>query len=246
MSGSCAAPLLLLPGLLCDARIWPRAVFQMGRPVIAPMGYGEAATLEDMAARVMGTAPARFSLLGHSMGARVALEIMRRAPDRVERLALVSTGVHGPRPGEAESRHALRDVGHAEGAEALVERWLPPMVAPSRRDDAALMEPLRLMCIEAGVASFEAQVAALLNRPEVETLLPGIECATMVLVGSEDQWSPPEQHAAIAAKIPGAVLKIIDGSGHMLPAEAPDAFVAAVADWLAMESPARPKVRQVA
>jgi pimeloyl-ACP methyl ester carboxylesterase len=246
MSGSGTAPLLLLPGLLCDARIWPRAVLQLGCPVVAPVGYGDAATLEEMAERVLEIAPSRVSLLGHSMGARVALEIVRRAPDRIERLALVSTGVHLPRPGEAESRQALLALGHAEGPVALVDRWLPPMVAPSREGDEALMSPLRRMCVEAGVSRFESQIAALLDRPEVETLLPHIHCPTMVLVGSEDRWSPVEQHRAIAAAIPGAVLKIIDGSGHMLPAEAPDAFVAAVAGWLEMDGPAISDVHQVA
>jgi pimeloyl-ACP methyl ester carboxylesterase len=246
MPGSRAAPLLLLPGLLCDARIWPRAALELGCPVVAPMGYGDASTLPEMAERVLQTAPGRFSLLGHSMGARIALEIVRQAPERVERLALVSTGVHLLRPGEADSRHALLDLGLAEGAAALVDRWLPPMVAPSRRTDKGLLGPLRAMCVQAGVDVYATQIAALLHRPEVERLLPQIACPTLVLVGSEDEWSPPEQHRAIAAAIPGAALKIIDGSGHMLPAEAPDAFVAAVADWLAMDAPALSDVQKVA
>jgi pimeloyl-ACP methyl ester carboxylesterase len=233
MSESRAAPLLLLPGLLCDARVWPRALLSLDRPIVAPMGYGDASTLSDMADRVLETAPARFSLLGHSMGARVALEIVRRAPERVERLALVSTGVH-------------MLIGLAEGPEALVDRWLPPMVAPSRRPDEALLTPLRAMCVQAGVETYATQIAALLHRPEVESLLPRITCPTLVLVGSEDQWSPPDQHRAIAAVIPDAVLKIINGSGHMLPAEAPEAFVAAIADWLAMDAPSRSDVQQVA
>ena len=180
------------------------------------------------------------------MGARVALEILRHAPARVERLALVSTGVHRLRPGEADGRHALLDLGLAQGADALVDRWLPPMVAPDRRDDEALLAPLRAMCIQAGVETYAAQIRALLHRPEVESLLPMIACPTLVLAGSEDRWSPPDQHRAIADAIPGAVLKIIAGSGHMLPAEAPDAFAAALADWLAMDATAFPDVQQVA
>jgi pimeloyl-ACP methyl ester carboxylesterase len=235
MSGSSAAPLLLLPGLLCDARIWPTEILSLTRPLIAPMGYGDADTLTDMADRALEGAPERVSLLGHSMGARVALEIERRHPHRVERLALVSTGVHLTRPGEANARHALLDIGLAEGAEALVDRWLPPMVAPDCRADEALIRPLRTMCVQAGVETFARQIKALLHRPEVERLLPTIGCPTLVLVGSEDQWSPPDQHRAIAAAIPGATLKIVEGAGHMLPAEAPAAFVAAVADWLAAD-----------
>lgn len=246
MPESRAAPLFLLPGLLCDARVWPRAALALGSPVVAPMGYGDASTLAEMAHSVLRTAPARFSLLGHSMGARVALEIVRAAPERVERVALVSTGVHPVRPGEANSRHDLLELGRADGAEALVDRWLPPMVAPSRRADEDLMGPLKTMCVQAGVETYAVQIAALLHRPEVESLLPGIACPTLVMVGSEDQWSPPEQHRAIAAAIPGAVLKIVDGSGHMLPAEAPHAFVEAVSDWLAMDGPAMANVQKVA
>lgn len=243
MSGSSAAPLLLLPGLLCDARIWPVETLSLTSPVIAPMGYGDADTLAEMAERALEGAPERVSLLGHSMGARVALEIVRRYPNRVERLALVSTGVHLTRPGEANARHALLDIGLAEGAEALVDRWLPPMLAARRRTDEAFIRPLRAMCVQAGVETYQVQIKALLHRPEVERLLPTIGCPTLVLVGSEDHWSPPDQHRAIAAAIAGAQLKIIDGSGHMLPAEAPAAFVKAVGEWLAAEPVSLPVQR---
>ena len=240
MTGLRAAPLLLLPGLLCDARIWPQAVLSLTRDAFAPSGYGDADTLEKMADRSLVGAPARFSLVGHSMGARVALEIIRRAPERVERLALVSTGVHALRPAEAEARHALLDLGREKGAEALVDRWLPPMVAADRRRDTALIAALRGMCVQAGVETFAAQIAALLNRPEVESHLPHIACPTLILVGDDDQWSPPAQHRAIADAIPRAEMVVVQGAGHMLPAEAPDAFVAALQDWLTREPVSAP------
>lgn len=234
-----AAPLVLLPGLLCDSQVWPTEALALTRPVFAPDGYGDAASLVAMAERVLAAAPPRFSLLGHSMGARVALEILRREPGRIERLALVSTGVHPPRPGEAEARYALLDLGRTRGAEALVDQWLPPMLAPSRREDADLMAPLRAMCVRAGVEAFANQITALLRRPDVESLLPGVAVPALVLVGSEDRWSPPEQHRRIAEAVPGARLRVVEGAGHMLPAEAPDAFVEAVAAWLAEPVPAR-------
>ncbi|MES1972105.1 MAG: alpha/beta hydrolase [Pseudomonadota bacterium] len=227
------APLVLLPGLLCDSRIFAAqlARFAGARAID---GFGERDSLVAMAHHVLARVPGPMALLGHSMGGRVALEICRIAPERVERLALVSTGTHPTQPGEAEKRHALLDLGRAEGAAALVDRWLPPMVAPARRDDAALIAPLRAMCIAVGVPAFAAQITALLARPAVEALLPAIRCPTLVAVGSEDGWSPPAQHAAIAAAIPGAHLTIVEGAGHMLPAEAPDALNEAIAAWLSL------------
>ena len=224
-------PLLVLPGLICDSRTFS-AQFAAFDQAIPAADYGLADSLAEMAEHVLANAPPRFALLGHSMGARIALEIVRRAPARVTRLALVSTGVHLPTPEEAPKRHALRDLGRTQGMVALVDSWLPPMVAPSRRDDASFLAPLREMCIQAGLPRFEAQITALLTRPEVENLLPLLTCPVLVAVGSEDRWSPPEQHAAIAALIPQAQLVVIEGAGHMLPVEAPGLLNQAIADWL--------------
>jgi pimeloyl-ACP methyl ester carboxylesterase len=223
--------LLLLPGLICDSRIFAPQIAAFGNAVAAA-DYGDADDLGAMADRVLTAAPPRFALLGHSMGARVALEIIRRAPQRVTRLALISTGVHLPEPGEAAKRYALRDIGRAQGMAALVDAWLPPMVGPPRRDDAVFMAAPRAMCIDAGLPRFEAQIHALLNRPEVESLLRSLTCPVLVATGSEDQWSPPDQHAAMAALIPDARLVVVEGSGHMLPLEAPDALNIAIAGWL--------------
>lgn len=230
--------LLLLPGLICDSRVFAAQLHTFDRAASAA-DYGDADDLGAMATLVLAEAPPRFALLGHSMGARVALEVVRQAPERVTRLALVSTGVHLPSPEEAPKRHKLRDLGRAYGMAALVDAWLPPMVARARREDPAFMAPLRTMCIEAGLARFEAQIAALLGRREVESLLPRIACPTLVAVGSEDGWSPPDQHEAIAALIPGARLAVVEGAGHMLPVEAPEAFNQIIAGWLSQPVPSR-------
>ena len=117
--------------------------------------------------------------------------------------------------------------------EALVEAWLPPMVAPANRMKPAIMGPLRAMCLRAGLKTFEAQIDALLARPEVESLLPNITCPTLVMTGSEDGWSPPAQHEEIAAALPNSELVIVEGAGHMIQLEAPDAVNDAIASWLA-------------
>ena len=231
MNVGASAPLVCLPGLLCDARIFAgqRTRFP---DLLAIDGFGERRSLPEMAAHALSVMPPTMSLLGHSMGARVALEMVRQAPARIERLALVSTGTHPPRPGEADKRYALRDLGRREGVAALVDAWLPPMIAPANRRPA-LVDPLRQMCIDEGTDVFAAQIEALLDRPAVDTLLSAIDCPTLVAVGTEDAWSPPAQHRAIAALVRGARLAIIEGAGHMVPVEAPDELNDAIAAWLA-------------
>lgn len=225
--------MLLLPGLICDERIFAAQLSHFPQAQAAA-DYGDAATLEEMARRVLAAAPARFALLGHSMGARVAVEIVRQAPARVTRLALASTGMHLPRDGEAAKRYWLRDLGRTKGHEALVDAWLPPMIGPASAFDHALHARLRAMCVEAGLDKFEAQIAALLARPATEDVLGAVAVPTLIAVGADDRWSPPAQHRAIAALISHARLVVIPSAGHMLPAERPAAFNAAIADWLAL------------
>lgn len=223
--------LVLLPGLMCDGRIFHHQTAAFPDAIAVP-GYGLDDDLRLMAKRVLDLAPPRFALLGHSMGARVALEVVRVAPDRVERLALISTGVHPVRPGEAHKRYVLGDLGRAEGMAALVDAWLPPMIAPANRENDLLVAPLRQMCMEAGLATYEAHIRALLDRPEVESLLPRVSCPTLIMTGSEDAWSPPDQHRHIAQAIPRSVFRVADGAGHMLPIENAVALNRAIAEWL--------------
>jgi pimeloyl-ACP methyl ester carboxylesterase len=224
--------LLFLPGLICDARVFaPQlAAFAESRAVD---GYGEANTLEGMARVALTQAPESFDLLGHSMGARIALEVFRLAPNRVRRLALVSTGVHPLGADEPAKRRVLQAIGHQRGFEALVETWLPPMVAEANRSNEALYGPMRQMCLDQGQEVFDAQIEALLNRPEQESLLGRIACPTLVMTGELDSWSAPAQHEAIAARIADSSLTVVSGAGHMLPLEAPEAVNKAIVAWLA-------------
>jgi len=236
-STSSATPLLLLPGLICDARIWASQAeaLRATRAVHAVNGYGEADSLGAMAEAVLADAPPRFALAGHSMGGRVALEVFRRAPERVERFALISTGVHLPRSEkEAEGRFRLLARGVEQGMDALIDAWLPPMVWEPNRLIPGLMDRLARMCADMGLDAYERHIRALLARPEVESLLPTIRCPTLVATGRHDEWAPPAQHEGIAAAIPGARLEIIEGAGHMLPAERPESMTDALVRWLDM------------
>ena len=226
---------LLLPGLICNESVWAAQIAALAdRGFVAVHGYSRCASLRAMAERVLEQAPDQFNLCGHSMGARVALEVYRLAPSRVRRLALLDTGVHGVKAGEREKRYALRDVGREHGMAALVERWLPPMVAPHRHADTSLMTPLRDMAVGEGLAAFEAQTEALLGRSSATELLTRITVPTLVATGELDVWSPPEQHTAMANAIADSRYVIFEGAGHFAPAEAPDQVNQALIEWLDM------------
>ena len=232
--------LLFLPGLICDARIYaPQTAAFADSHAVDSFGPREnpADSLVDMARIALAQADAlgaeTFDLLGHSMGGRVALEVVRLAPQRVRRLALVSTGIHPLAPDEREKRAALQQIGYDKGFAALVDHWLPPMVAPANRTNPAIYDPMREMCLSMGQQVFDAQIKALLDRPEVESLVATITCPTLVCTGELDTWASPAQHETIAAAMPNARLEIVPGAGHMIQLEAPEALNAAITRWLA-------------
>jgi pimeloyl-ACP methyl ester carboxylesterase len=233
------APLYLLPGLICNETVWAAQVRSLAdfEPV-AIRGYGDSRSLSNMASSILESAPDRISLAGHSMGARVALEMFRSEPTRIERIALLDTGVHPVAPGETEKRLALFELGRSDGMEALVDTWLPPMVHPDRRNDEEFMQPLRDMCLEAGLTQFANQMTALLERRDARSILPCISCPTLIGVGSDDSWAPVAQHREMAAAIPTATFAIFERAGHMSPVEAPDQVTRALREWL--ERPAMP------
>ncbi len=235
--GARPAPLFLLPGLICNDVVWASQTTALGDyDPVAISGYGNARSFTTMAEAVLDFAPEHVSLAAHSMGARVALEMYRLAPERIERLALLDTGVHALAPGEKEKRLALFELGKNRGMAALVESWLPPMVHPDRRDDPTFMQPLIDMCMSVGLDQFKNHITALIDRPEVRSLLPRITCPTLVGVGSDDAWAPVEQHRVIAAAIPDANLVIFNHAGHMAPVETPDQVTAALRQWLSESS----------
>lgn len=224
----------LLPGLLCDAAVW-RAQWQAlsaTHDVRVPHFFGYD-SIPAMARGVLAGAPERFALAGHSMGGRVAIEIMRQAAERVERLALLNTGVHEVREGEAAKRQVLVDIALAQGMEALAARWAPPMVAPDRVSDAALMEEITAMVCRATPEIFKRQIRALLNRPPAREVIESVRCPSSVIGARQDGWSPLSQHEEIAAAIPGSTLVCIEDCGHMSLVERPDAVSKALARWLA-------------
>jgi pimeloyl-ACP methyl ester carboxylesterase len=232
--------LMLLPGLMCDAAVWAPQVkalkAQLQAHCVVPE-WGLRDSLADMAQQVLDLAPtAHFNLAGHSMGGRVALEVMRLAPHRVERLALLDTGTHPLAWGEAgekerAGRMALLEQARTQGMRAMGRQWARGMVHPSQLD-TPLFESILDMLERSNPKQFAAQIKALLHRPDAAALLPTIQCPTLVLCGREDAWSNPAQHEAMHAAIPRSTLRIIEHCGHMCTMEQPQAVTEALATWL--------------
>ncbi|MFO1413730.1 MAG: alpha/beta fold hydrolase [Burkholderiales bacterium] len=226
--------LFLLGGLLCDESVWDDVGPRLADVAdVRPMAFAGFDAIPAMAAAVLDAAPATFAVAGHSLGGRVALELVAHAPERIAKLALLSTGVHTRRDGEAEARQVLVDLAFRDGMTALAARWLPPMLAPGRTADAALMARLTHMVAQQAPASFAGQVRALLARPDAERGLAAIACPTLLLCGRQDAWSPLAQHAHMAQRIAGSRLVAIEDCGHMSIVEQPAAVAAALREWLA-------------
>ncbi len=226
-------PLLLLSGLLCDETIWADIPERLGDDAdVRIVSFRGFSSIPAMAEHVLALAPERFAMAGHSMGGRVALEVMRSVPRRVCGLALLNTGIHTVRDGEPQSRGHLLRLAYERGMSALAAEWLPPMMAGGSRS-AKLMPRLTAMVERSTPDSYAGQINALLNRPETLSVLPTIGIPTLLLSGSEDTWSPISQHETMRRRIPHATLFEIHGAGHMAPFERPNAVAVALRQWLA-------------
>jgi pimeloyl-ACP methyl ester carboxylesterase len=224
--------------LICDQTVWQRQVDALSDVADCTCAdYGALDSLPAMAEAVLQTAPDRFSVAGHSMGGRVALEIYRLAPNRVARIALFDTGylpLASGTAGEEESRKRgeLVTLAESQGMRAMVAQWLPPMIHPRRVGDTALVNSIIAMMSRKTPEIFAAQERALLSRPDASPVLEQIRCPALLLCGREDGWSGPAQHAAMSAKIKGSRLVIVPDCGHMSTMEQPAAVSAALREWL--------------
>lgn len=233
-----ASALVLVPGLMCDASVWraPMAALDPRLPVQVA-DHGRLDSLPAMARALLRRAPSRFALAGHSMGGRVALEVMRIAPERVTHLALLDTGCRALPEGEAgvrerEVREGFLRLAREQGVQSMARHWVRGMVHRDRLRDAALVEEIVAMFARKPVEVFAAQVRALLDRPDATALLGAIRVPTLVLTGEQDTNSPPAVNREMADAIPDATLCVLERCGHMSMQEQPEAVVAALAQWL--------------
>ncbi len=238
MNGPATDCLVLVPGLACDAAVWAPLLPMLAghaRPWVAEGDVHE--RIETMADALLREAPAeRFALAGHSLGGRIALEVLRRAPHRVLRVALLDTGSHPLPDGEAGAqecaqRLALVELAQREGMRAMGARWAPGMLHPQRLG-TPVHDAVLDMVARQSVQRFAAQQQALMQRPDAGAVLDAIACPTLLLCGREDAWSTLQRHEQMAARIRGARLAVIEHCGHMSTMEQPQAVGEALCAWL--------------
>ena len=228
-------PLVLVPGLLCDAALWGPQVAALG--AIADFWIPELKAMDSISAMgeaVLREAPfGKFALAGLSMGGYVAMEVMRRAPERVTRLALLDTRATRDAPEEMERRRELMRLARTErGFAPVTNRMLPLMLHPSRVNELLLVKLIREMAERTGVEGYILQQTAIMSRPDSRPDLPRIGVPTLVLCGREDALTPLDLHEEMAALIPGAKLAVIEKCGHLSTLERPIEVNAALRAWL--------------
>ncbi|MFN3890460.1 MAG: alpha/beta fold hydrolase [Beijerinckiaceae bacterium] len=225
--------LYLLPGLLCDEAVFEKQIASLSDvcEVRIPVFRG-LDSFDAMVHRVLENAPPRFSVAGFSMGGRVAFHLASLALDRIDRFCAFDTGVAPASAAELPKRQAVVDLANRDGMAALAAAWLPPMLHERRRGDPVFTAPLTEMVMRFTPEEHEKQIRALVNRPDMRPVLPRIACPALIACGKQDGFSPPADHEAIAAAIPGARLVVIDDCGHFLPVEQPKALNRALREWI--------------
>lgn len=226
--------LILLPGLLCDDRLFApqRAALGTAAADVSVPDLTRDESVAAMADRVLAAAPERFALAGLSMGGYVALEILRRAPGRVTRLALLDTQARADTDEAKARRRGLMDSAAGDGLEAVTSRLLPLLLHEDRLGDADLTGTVRAMADAVGSDAFLRQQRAIMGRPDSRPSLPAIAVPTLVLAGREDAITPPELQQEMAAGIQHATLVLLPRCGHLSTLERPDAVARQLLAWL--------------
>ena len=228
-------PLVLLPGLLCDAALWEPQLSDLADIAdffVADLTKHE--TMQDMAATVLRDSPWKeFALAGLSMGGYVAQEIVRQAPQRVKKLALLDTRSRAELPEETERRRAMMKLAQSgRNFTPVTNRMLPLMLHESRVKEAPLVKVIREMAERTGIEAYLRQQNAIIARPDYRSLLPSIACPALVLCGRQDRLTPLENSEQMAAAIPGAKLVVVEECGHLPTLERPAEVNRAMRSWL--------------
>ncbi|WP_316188799.1 MULTISPECIES: alpha/beta fold hydrolase [unclassified Bradyrhizobium] len=226
-------PIVLVPGLICSPRIYAPlvpALWRHGPVMIA--NHIRDDSMGAIARRILSEAPPRFALAGHSMGGYIAFEIMRQAPERVAKLALINTQARPDAP-EAGARRRTMITRAREGEyHAIVDELSVNFVHPSRREDARLRRLVRDMADDVGVDGFVKQQTAMIARPDSRPTLTAIRCPTLVLTSDTDDMIPNSLSTEMADEIAGSWLVVLDNCGHLPQLEQPEETAQALVEWL--------------
>jgi pimeloyl-ACP methyl ester carboxylesterase len=226
-------PILLVPGLASSPRIYAPvepALWRLGPVTVA--NHIRDDNMGAIARRILAEAPPRFALAGHSMGGYIAFEIMRQAPTRVAKLALINTQARPDTP-EATARRRGQISGVQAGEyHAVLDDLFPGFVHPSRREDASLRKLVHDMGDDISAEAFARQQAAIMTRPDSRPMLATIACPTLVVSGDEDNIIPNSLSVEMAGGIHGAKLTVIPHCGHLPQVEQPQATIDALVEWL--------------
>jgi pimeloyl-ACP methyl ester carboxylesterase len=226
-------PTVLVPGLNCSARLYGAQIpilWRFGPVTVAD--HTRDASMAEIARRILADAPPRFALAGLSMGGYVVFEILRQAPERVAKVALLDTGSRADAPAQTERRDGQIALAGSGRFAAVQDALWPVLVHKDRQADKALRKTVDLMAEETGAEAFVRQQTALKARPDSRPGLAAIRCPALVLVGDGDTLTPPELAQEIAAGIPGAKLVTIPQCGHLSTLERPKAVNRALVEWM--------------
>jgi pimeloyl-ACP methyl ester carboxylesterase len=226
-------PTLLLPGLAATTRLYAAQIpmlWQFGPVMLADHRRDD--SIAAIARRILDQAPPRFALLGLSMGGYIGFELLRQAPARVMRLALLDTSARPDTPEQSARRRALIEQARTGRFGEVADLLYPALVHPDRLADHGLRALVRCMAEETGAEAFIRQQTAIMHRIDSRPHLAAIGCPTLVLVGDADQLTPPERAQEIAGAIPGARLVVVPASGHLSTLEQPERVNAALLEWL--------------
>ncbi len=226
-------PLVFLPGLMCDARLFQSqmTVLSQERAVtVAPVSTGE--RIEEIASSLLDVLPRCFALAGFSMGGVVALEVIRRAPERVSRLCLMSTDAQADTPQLAAAREDLIVGAQAGRLEDIMRDVIGSDALAPGPDRIPILNELLTMAVELGPDLFVRQLRALQRRPDQQGALRRINVPTLILCGVHDTLTPVRKHAFMTELIPNAELQVIDDAGHVPMLESPQAVTDALKRWL--------------
>jgi len=226
-------PIVLVPGLNCSARLYAEqvpALWGFGPVTIADHRRDD--SVAAIAAHILVTAPPRFALVGLSMGGYIALAIMREAPERVARLALLDTSARPDTPEQSERRRGMIALAESGRFAEVTDLLFLVFVHRNRQGDETLRVIVRTMAEETGPQAFIRQQRAIMTRPDCRARLASIRCPTLVLVGDGDELTPPVLSEEIVAGIAGARLVRVPDCGHLSTLERPEAVNRALVEWL--------------